>query len=100
VALGLRVRYRRARGSRPRRSARSCRWSRARARLVGRGLRNVRGVTFMLGRRRIRADRSAPYTSSVRSSLPRRARSRRLKAKVELRDGRRLTVGRRLRRCR
>ena len=98
VRLGLRVRYRR-RGGGSRRSGLSCNWRRARARLTGRGLNNVRRVTFRLGRKRVRVDGSAPFTASIKRSLPRRARSRRLRGKVLLHDGRRMTVRRRLRGC-
>jgi arylsulfatase A-like enzyme len=73
---------------RVRRSGRRCR-----ARVRGRGIERVDFI--VRGRRRAR-DRRAPFSKRVRS----RARRFRLRARVTMRDGRVVTLDRRLRRCR
>jgi dienelactone hydrolase len=98
VSASLRVRYR----SRSARSARRrgvCRWRSVRASVSGRGLSYVRRTDFLVGSRRLARDVRAPFAATITSTRARRAHSRRLRAVLTTRDGRRVTLKRTLRAC-
>ncbi|HYF27667.1 MAG TPA: hypothetical protein VD931_18135 [Baekduia sp.] len=67
------------------------------ARLTGPGVRAVRSVTFLAGKRRLAVDRRRPYTTrTTRRSL---GRARTLTARVTFSDGTTQRLTRRVRRC-
>jgi hypothetical protein len=69
---------------------------RARVWLMGAGTRQVRRVDFMRGRKRLARDRKRPFLKRVRVG-PRRVR---LKARIVLKDGRKVVRTKRVRRAR
>jgi hypothetical protein len=69
---------------------------RAKVWLMGAGTRQVRRVDFMRGRKRLARDRRRPFLKRVRVG-PRRVR---LKARIVLEDGRKVTRTKRVRRAR
>ena len=71
-----------------------CSRGRVRARVDGRDRRRVRRVAFYLGRRLMARDGRAPFVRTLR-----RSRSRRLAARVRMRDGRLVRLRRRAPRC-
>jgi predicted acyl esterase len=97
VRLSVRLRYRRPRARSARRTRRC--WSSVGVRVGGIGLRNVRRVELLVGRRRAGTDGRRPFYRSIRRATMRRARSRTLRVRALLRSGRRVTVTRRLRAC-
>ena len=69
---------------------------RARVWLMGAGTRQVRRVDFMRGKKRLARDRRRPFVRNVRVG-PKRVR---LKARIVLRDGRKVVRTKRVRRAR
>jgi hypothetical protein len=69
---------------------------RARVWLMGPGTRQVRRVAFLRGRKRLARDRRRPFVRNVRVG-PKRVR---LTARIVLKDGRKLTRTKRVRRAR
>jgi hypothetical protein len=98
VVASLRVRYRK-RSARTARRRHLCRWRSVRAGVSGRGLKYVRRADFLVGRRRLARDGRSPFAATITSTRARRAHSRRLRAVLLTRDGRRITLRRTLRRC-
>lgn len=92
LALRLRFRARRTGAGR-------CATGDVTARLTGRDVGRVRRVDFLAGRRRVASDRRHPFRAVVRRNALRRGRVNTLRARVVLRDGRRVTVSRRVRAC-
>jgi dienelactone hydrolase len=97
VSAGLRVGYRRP--SRTARRRLACRWRSARVTVTGRGLKWVRRTDFLVGSRRVARDGRAPFAATVTLTRVRRAHSRRLRAVLLTRDGRRIQLRRTLHRC-
>ena len=83
---------------RPRRRAR-CAHHSVRAVVTGRDRALVKRVDFLLGARRIARDSRAPFSKQVRRRGLATGRRYRLRARVSLRDGRKLTLRRRFRAC-
>jgi hypothetical protein len=92
VRLTLRLRYRK-----PRR-ARAC-WTSVAARVGGQGLSNLGRVDFVVGRKRVKRDTKRAFAATVTRRATRRARSRMLRVRALRRDGRTVTMTKRLRRC-
>jgi hypothetical protein len=101
VGLGVKVSYRGAKKRRAK-AAVACRWSRATARVTGIGLDQVKAVQFMVGKRTIARDRTAPFGASIGSAKLRRQRnhSRALRVRARMKDGSLRTLSRKLRACR
>ena len=97
MRLHVSLRYHRARRL-ARGAAKRC-WTTAAARLGGQGLRNVRRADFIVGRKRVKRDRRSPFTAAIRRSVVLKARSRRLRVGVLSKDGRRITLRRKLAGC-
>ncbi len=93
VRLSLRVRYRK-----PRR-ARAC-WTSVAARVGGQGLSNLRRVDFVVGRKRVKRDTKRAFAATITRRATRRAKSRMLRVRALRRDGRTVTMTKRLRACR
>jgi hypothetical protein len=68
-------------------------------RIVGRDRRRVTGAVTFVGRRRIAGASSKPIAQRIRRPRLRSGRRYLLRVRAELRDGRRLTLDRRLRGC-
>jgi ribosomal protein L34 len=96
VSMRLRVKYTRGKGAR--RSA-CARWTKARAKVIGKGLRNVKHVTFRLGRKRMKRDTQRPFQATIRPKAVTAAKSRKLRARARTNDGRRVVAKRKLRAC-
>jgi hypothetical protein len=92
VRLSLRLRYRK-----PRR-ARAC-WTSVAARVGGQGLSNLRRVDFVVGRKRVKRDTTRAFAATITRVAARRARSRTLRVRALRRDGRTVTMKKRLRAC-
>jgi len=97
MRLHVKLRYRRAHRS-ARGAAKRC-WTTVAARVTGQGLRNVRRADFIVGRKRVKRDRRSPFAATIRRSAVLKARSRRLRVSVLSKDGRRITLRRRLAGC-
>jgi hypothetical protein len=89
--LLLRLRYRRGPGR--------CTRSDVSGRVVGRSAGSADGAEFLLDRRSTRVDGRPPLTVRIPRSALRRGRTSVLTADVRLFDGRRVTIGRRIRPC-
>jgi hypothetical protein len=96
ASLGVRYRNRSARTARRRHL---CRWRNIRASVSGRGLKYVRRADFLVGNRRLARDGRSPFAATITSTRARRTHSRRLRAVLTTRDGRRITLKRTLRIC-
>jgi hypothetical protein len=68
-------------------------------RLTGRDRGRVTGAVTFVGRRRIARASTAPVAQHIRRPRVRSGRRYRLRVRADLRDGRRLTLDRRLRGC-
>jgi hypothetical protein len=93
--LSLRLRYHRGRTS----AGRTCARSDVRMRVVGKGVKDVRDVTFRFNGKRLRRDRTAPFTARLAQAQVRRAKAGRIDASVRLADGRTTQLRRKLRAC-
>ena len=98
VVASLGVRYRK-RSARTARRRHLCRWRNVRAGVSGRGLKYVRRADFLVGTRRLARDGRSPFAATITSTRARRTHSRRLRAVLTTRDGRRITLKRTLRTC-
>jgi hypothetical protein len=92
VRISLRLRYRK-----PRRT-RAC-WTSVAARVGGQGLSNLRRVDFVVGRKRVKRDTKRAFAATISRAATRRARSRTLRIRALRRDGRTVTMTKRLRAC-
>lgn len=92
--LSLRVRYRARRSSRGR-----CAPGPITVVVGGRDSRRVRRADFFSGRRRVARDRRRPFRARVPRAALRRGRVNALRARVVMRDGRQVTLSRRVRAC-
>jgi hypothetical protein len=95
----LKLRYRRGRTGRGAGVARRCARSRVRAVIRGRDRRKVRRVSFRIGKRRVARDRRFPFRKTVHRSHGHKRHRHRVKAKVRMRNGRRVTLRKRFRAC-
>jgi X-Pro dipeptidyl-peptidase (S15 family) len=92
VRLTVKLRYRK-----PRR-ARAC-WNSVGVTVGGQGLANLRRVDFLVGKRRVKRDAKRAFTATITRAATRKAHSRALKLKALRKDGRTITVTKRLKAC-
>jgi hypothetical protein len=89
--VALRLRYRRG--------PRGCAREPVMASIVGRDRGKVRRAGFYLGRKRVARDRRAPFRKRVTRRHRGRAHHHRIRARVRMKDGRRVTLRKRYRAC-